>query len=218
MKLLILLLFPVFCYSQNRLYAVRLNTDNTSDSFYVRAFGGDSIFNSSNVYVARTVEYYSQFFEPVIPNGFGKYFKCGDGIYRNIKALTGNQVSVITVHGDASANLVLTNHPNSEQALSNSNRSAVRVNTTAFSEARLTCVVMASSASVNNPRIYFQYSSDGVNWNGSTEISLSSTGAKETAWVTLPGGAIGDVFVRVAQNGGDGVADPALGTVTIQLR
>lgn len=65
-----------------RLYAIRANTNGTTDSFYVK-FGTDSVFNSSEVYVQRTKEYYDQFYQPVYPNAFEKFFKGADNIWRN---------------------------------------------------------------------------------------------------------------------------------------
>lgn len=221
MKLtLILLLFSFQSFGQLRLYAERRNIDNTIDSFYVK-FIKDSVFTSQGVYVCPTVESFEGHYEPTYPQGFGKFVKHADGIYRNAKYYSGYPVSSMAVHSDAGANLVLTDQPNSEQPLSNSQRSAVRINSYTFTQARLTCIVMGSSASVNSPRLYFQYSTDGVNWTGdgtAGNISLSSTGAKETTWINLPAEAIGDVYVRVAMNGGNGAADPALGNITIQLR
>ena len=218
--LLILVLISVQSFGQLKLYAERRNIDNTIDTFYTKLFT-DSVFNKQGTFVAFTVAYYSQFFDPVFPESFGKFIKHADGIYRNARYYSGYPVTAVPINADAGTNLPLTDQPNSEQPLANSQRSAVRVNTLAFAQARLTCIVMASSASVNSPRLYFQYSLDGVNWTGdgtAGNISLSSTGAKETAWINLPAEAIGDIYVRVAMNGGNGTADPSLGNVTIQLR
>lgn len=93
-----------------------------------------------------------------------------------------------------------------------------------YSQMRLTCRVATSSASINTPEIYPQYSVDAVNWitigsaSGSEAILLSTTGQKATSWITLPAGALGaDVYFRIAQAGGDGVADPAIRGVCYQF-
>lgn len=215
----LLILFIFFSFSasaQLRLYAERRNVDNTIDSFFTKLIK-DSVFNKQGVYVCPTVESFEGQFEPTYPNGFGSFFKCADGVYRN-RTYPYN-THILGINAGAGANLVLTNQANSEQGLANSSRSVVRVNASGFTEARLTAVIMIQSASANTPRIYFQYSTDGVNWIGNgAGISLFGTGAKETVWTTLPEGAKADVYVRVAQNGGDGAADPALGNVTIQFR
>lgn len=218
--LIILVLVSVNSFSQLKFYAEKKNVDNTIDSFYTRIFLKDSIFTKQGVYVCPTVESFDGQFEPVFPQSFGQFIKHADGIYRNARYYSGYPVETITIHSDAGANLPLTDHPNSEQPLANSQRSAVRVNTNGYTEVRLTAIVIQNSASVNSPRIYFQYSTDGSNWtgDGSTNISLSTNGAKETAWITIPAGAVGDVYLRVAMNGGNGAADPSIGTVTIQLR
>jgi hypothetical protein len=202
-----------------KLYAIRKNINESVDSFYVKVFRMDSIFNSSGNSVAATVEYYQQFVEPEIPEGFGNFFKCADGLYRNIYLLAGIKTYTVVINANAASNLTLSSHTNSEQPLDNSQRGSVRVNTSGFLEARLTGVVMSASASANSPRLYFQYSTDAVSWSGGgSGISLSTTGAKETSWVALTAEAKGDIYIRVAQNGGDGVASPALGNITIQFR
>ena len=216
----ILILISVQSFGQLKLYAEKRNIDNTIDSFYV-GLVYDSIRNSSGLGLYRTVESLQGYFEPVFPATFGKFIKHADGIYRDAKYYSGYPVSSVSIHADAGTTLTLTDQPNSEQPLANSQRSAVRISTLTWQQARLTCIVMASSASANSPRLYFQYSTDGVNWIGdgtAGNISLSSTGAKETAWIDLPAGAFGDVYVRVASNGGNGAADPALGNITIQFR
>lgn len=228
MKKILIIISVCFSFLANsqstKLYAIRFNIDNTIDSFYIKitnGLRGDSVFNGSLVYVARTVEYYNQSVNPTFPEGFDRFFYCADGLYRNVLSLTGVKVMNIPINADAGTNLVLTDQPNSEQPLANSQRSGVRVYSYGYTEARLTAIVMVNSASGNSPRLYFQYSTDGVSWTGdgtAGNISLSTTGAKETAWLSLPAEAIGNVYVRVAQNGGNGTADPALGNITIQLR
>lgn len=204
-----------------KLYAELRRIDNTIDSFFTKAAMGlkDSVFDKNSVYVCPTVESFEGHFEPQYPNGFGKFIKHADGIYRDARYYSGYPVSVITINGEASTNLTLTNQANAEQYLGNSIRNQVKVNLAGYLQARLTCIVMTQSASVNSPRLYIQYSTDGTTWLGSSPtISMSTTGTKETAWFDLPAGALGNVWVRVAQHGGDGAADPALGLVSIQLR
>lgn len=218
--LLILVIVSLQSFSQYRLYAIRGNLDGTFTNYYHKALT-DSLFDEDSVFVQFTVEHYLGGFNPAFPSSFGDFIKCADQIYRNKIAINGIRIMMIAVNSNAGANLVLTDQPNSEQPLANSLRSAVAVQSHGYTEARLTAIVLTLSASVNNPRIYFQYSTDGVNWTGdgtAGNVSLSSIGAKETAWIALPVQAIGNIYVRVASNGGNGAADPALGNVTIQLR
>lgn len=218
----ILVLISVQSFGQiTKLYAIRGNLDGTKDSFYVHQFFGSGVYTSQGVYVCPRVDSVDKINGYVFPQSFGKFVLCADNIWRDPLAITGVKILSIPIYADAGTNLALTAQPNSEQPLANSLRSAVAVQTHGYTEARLTAIVMALSASVNSPRIYLQYSTDGVNWTGDGtggNISLSSTGAKETAWIALPAGAIGNIYVRVAQNGGNGSANPALGNVTIQLR
>lgn len=221
---LVLMTFISFnCVAQvNELYAIKGNLDGTLDSFYVKrhfAGQGDSVFNSNGVFALRTKRFYDNMYQPVFPLSFGRFFFCADNVWRNAIALYGVKTETFLLNSNAGANLVLTDHPNSEQGLANSSRSAIRVQTHGYTEARLTVIVIQNSTSVNNPRLYFQYSLDGTNWiGGGSGISLATNGAKETAWTTLPEGAIGDIYIRVAQNGGNGTADPSVGTVAIQFR
>jgi hypothetical protein len=219
--LIILVFVSVQSFGQiTKLYAIRGNLDGTKDSFYVR-LAQPGIYNSTGNYVAPLVDSLAAIEGAEFPLSFGQFIKCADQIYRNPLAITGVKILVVPINADAGANLALTNHPNSEQPLANSQRSAVKVQSNGYTEVRLTAIVLVGSASVNSPRIYFQYSTDGTNWIGdgtAANISLTTTGAKETSWITLPVGAVGDVYVRVAMNGGNGTEDPALGNVTIQLR
>jgi hypothetical protein len=66
-----------------KLYAERKNTDNTVDSFIVKAIRDDSVFSILGAYVCPTVESFAGQFEPSYPQGFANYTKCADGVYRN---------------------------------------------------------------------------------------------------------------------------------------
>ena len=68
---------------QMKLYAIRTNTDNTKDSFFVK-YNTDSLFNVSGTYVQRSKEYYDQYYEPVYPNVFNTFIKSADNIWRNV--------------------------------------------------------------------------------------------------------------------------------------
>lgn len=95
--------------------------------------------------------------------------------------------------------------------------------TNRFNRVRLNSYVATASASANTPIIFMQYSTNsGSTWTtigsgtGTEVISLSTTGAKATSWMTLPAGAIGtDVYFRLAMQGGDGVADPVVRGVCV---
>jgi hypothetical protein len=50
------------------------------------------------------------------------------------------------------------------------------------------------------------------------DISLATTGLKTQGWTALPGSAIGDEWFTVETQGGDGVADPRIGYLHIEVR
>lgn len=131
----------------------------------------------------------------------------------------------IPFYADAGVNLTLTNQANAEQFLGNSNRNTIIVDLDVYTQARLVCRVITASASVNSPRIYLQdsASSDSGYANsaatGTPNCSLSSTGMKDTGWFDLSTNSkVANRFVRVAQNGGDAAADPALGMVVVYFK
>ena len=56
---------------------------------------------------------------------------------------------------------------------------------------------------------------------GTSEVSVAVNTTNvvlATSWVALAPGAIGDVFVCVVGSGGDGVLDPAFGTIVAQFK
>lgn len=132
----------------------------------------------------------------------------------------------IVFHGDATANVTLTNQANAEQFLGNSDRNIKQVDLTDFTEYRLCARVVTASASANSPRLYAQYHTSFTTTVathsdlGASEVALSlaAAGAVKTAWTAIVAGAKADVFLTVMQNGGNGSADPALGNVEVQFR
>lgn len=138
-------------------------------------------------------------------------------------SIGGGTPLVFSLHADATTNLTLTNQANAEQDLGNSNRTQRYGDLSAIKKARIITRVVTASASVNTPRLYLQYSTDGTTWSnlaqtGSPTISISSTGVKDTGWFTIATAAqIDNVYFRIAQNGGDGSADPAIGYLEIWL-
>ena len=79
-----LLFISVSSFSQLKLYAERRNTNNTVDSFYTRLIPNDSVFDKNGNYAGKTIESLVGQFDPVYPNGFSKFTKGADGVYRNV--------------------------------------------------------------------------------------------------------------------------------------
>lgn len=157
-------------------------------------------------------------------------FKAGALVNRSLAQLR-SDTGVITnraIHTDATAVWAATNSPNSERAFANTTVHYTKVDATFFKECRLNCRVTTASASVNTPRIYMQYSTDGgVNWitvgagtvasGEAISLATAATGLT-TSWIAVPVGAMGDFQWRLAENGGDGAADPALSAVYFEFR
>lgn len=133
-------------------------------------------------------------------------------------------IATLIFHSDAGANLTMTNQANALQGLGNSNRNEAYFDGTNFTQCRVVARVVTQSASVNSPRLIPQYSTDGTNFTtigtgtGTQSATMSSAGAKKSDWITLPAGAKADVIFRIAQNGGDGTADPAIGFAALQFK
>lgn len=133
-----------------------------------------------------------------------------------------------TIHADNAAMITLTNSANSETALGSSAAHYTRINTTNIRQMRLVAYVPTKSASVNNPRMYIQYSTNGGSaWTtlgagtiASGDVISLFTGSANigfTNWITLPGEARGnDITFRIVTHGGDGAADPVVGNIHIE--
>lgn len=84
--------------------------------------------------------------------------------------------------------------------------------------------VYCSTAGAVGSYIRADYSLDEVSWGqfdpiGNTDVvTIDATGVRRTAWIPLPTAARADVIVRLMFGGGDGVADPAVSTMTLQAR
>lgn len=137
----------------------------------------------------------------------------------------GGQI-IIPFHSDGGANCTLTNQANSEQYLLNSARSECQLDATNLTQVRICSQLVTASAAANSPRLYPQYH-NGSAWTtigagtvvSGEAISLATpTGNKTTSWINLPAPAKADVRFRIAQNGGDGAADPALGLTVLQFK
>jgi hypothetical protein len=142
------------------------------------------------------------------------------GVY--IRELIASMTSAVTLL-DGNGGSTYTNAPNSEQNWSGSDRNKFHIDTRGRTLIRLTTTVIVHSNSVNSPKIYLMWSTDGVSWSkvgaGSTgEISLSSVGLKETDWLEMEAGQIGDVYFKLVSNGGDGANDPSIGTTIVHFR
>jgi hypothetical protein len=151
-----------------------------------------------------------------------------DGAMRlYVPATGGGGVLRCYFQANAGANLTLTNQASAIQFLSNSNRNIQIADLEGYTECRLSMRVVTASASVNTPRIVAKYSSSYTTTIGDyadigaseVSVSLSSAGFGNSGWSAMAAGAIADnIYIVLAQIGGDGVADPAIAGAVLEFR
>lgn len=135
-----------------------------------------------------------------------------------------NFQTLLSIHTSAGGTITLTNQANSEQFFGNTGITARKFDATGYTYIKVKCQVSTGSASVNDPRLYPQYSLDNSTYvtigtgTSTNRISLTNTGHYETDWISLPSGAKADVYFRIAQNGGDGSKSPVIGYAVIYLK
>lgn len=133
----------------------------------------------------------------------------------------------ITIHANAAAGITLTNQPNSLQAFpSNETFAYTNANTMNIRRMRLIVRVYTASVSVNNPRMFIQYSlTAGASYVtlglgtvvSGDAVSLLAQGVHMSNWITLPAEARDeDLRWRVVQDGGNDTSDPLIGNVYIE--
>lgn len=140
-----------------------------------------------------------------------------------------NRAMTLNLHSNATSNITLTNQPNSEQFLNNSNRNIWLVDFTGYDSVKISFRTITGSASANSPRIKLEYAttfgSATTDYSpigtGATEVSaaISTTNAlTNSGWVALTAAAKGEVYIALMQDGGDGVADPAIASITLTVK
>lgn len=81
--------------------------------------------------------------------------------------------------------------------------------------ARLT--VHVTTAGTAAAVLIAQVSTDGVTYTNGPQVAVNTTGLKVSTLVSIPSQFQTDCFFRMAGSGGDGVADPAFGMITVQI-
>ncbi len=103
-------------------------------------------------------------------------------------------------------------------------RTRVKVDLSKFMQARVTVGVNVVANAGAEVRI--QYATDGDTQNtwayldgtDSPKVSIAALNGRVSPYVNLVAGARADVWIRVVTIGGDGAADPNVGTITLQVR
>ncbi len=104
------------------------------------------------------------------------------------------------------------------------NRYRVKADLTRFKEARVTVAVFTAANSTCECRVQYATDGDGqgawayLDGVDGPKANLGAVGGRVGAWVPLASGAKADVWLRLININGDGVADPSFGTVTAQFR
>ena len=131
----------------------------------------------------------------------------------------------IDFHGDAGTGLTLTNQPAAAQFLANHIRHRRRVDLSGFRQARLevNVLVAGSAAAQLAARVHSAGSASIADYQtlGMTEVAapLNLVGNSGSGWVDInPLHLADNRYLAIRQSGGDGVADPQIGNVTLFLR
>lgn len=135
-------------------------------------------------------------------------------------------IMYVGIHSSGSANWTSATSPNSERAYSNANpRSDRKLDLRSFTQARLVVYVTEANTSVNSPRLYVTYGTDGTTFgaviaaSGTPNCSVSATGYVDTAWFDIADGArIDNCYVRLAENGGDATDSHTIAFAEILFR
>lgn len=113
-----------------------------------------------------------------------------------------------------------TNMPAAATELWGTTSARTKVDLTYVTQARIVCQVRISG--VAGAVLTVEYSTDGTTWTeisaGTASIDLGAITTVATAWFNIPAGAKADVFLRVMGSSGDGVADPSIGNLALQVR
>lgn len=85
-------------------------------------------------------------------------------------------------------------------------------------EWRAMCAISVAGSAGTLIRI--QWSADEATWTTVVApIAIDVTGRLKTAWGAIPAAALtGDIVFRLVAEGGDGVADPAIGSTHVEVR
>lgn len=122
--------------------------------------------------------------------------------------------------------VILTNQPAAQQFLMNTARYSMNLDLTSFQRIRLNAYkdTVAGAASAKLVVIYKAgaWSATIGNWSpiGVSEVGVAINVQNQplsSGWIDLAAGAKADVWVSVAQVGGDGVLDPAFGTIALEF-
>lgn len=117
----------------------------------------------------------------------------------------------VTLMEDA---VTLTNFPAAKATWS---ESRTKLDLTNATNVRVICM-RTSGAGATNGEIRVEYSTDEATWIDLAVVNINALGCQVGAWTAVPAGAKADIFVQTYRINGDGVADPVIGLVTLQIK
>ncbi len=161
----------------------------------------------------------------------GETLEYVEGSGWSVKSTGYKPVLVVVLHADAGANFAMSNATLAERFAGNSARHIVLADLAAYSQVRFVSPVMVASASVNTPllrlRYYTSWSATFANYlqlgaSGHVDLSVFTGTAntlRDSGWLDLASGAKADgIALAMCELGGDGAADPAVGTTIAMFR
>lgn len=135
---------------------------------------------------------------------------------------------IVPWHADGSAAFAMTNATQAERfAFNQPTRMIKLVPLNGHTQVRMVGVQVVTSASANTPRARLVYKTGAYSTTigqyaelGATEVgfTLTGTGVRDTGWIDLVAGAVGDIQVGLTERGGDAAADPAFGHLQVMFR
>lgn len=141
---------------------------------------------------------------------------------------TYQSIKSFTVHADAGANFAMTNATSAERLAGNVSRHIFMVDLLGFTQVRFRVNKQVGSTSVNTPlfkaKYYTSYTTTVGNFLDLTagaelHVSMVAIGYYDSGWVDMVAGARNNgICIGFTEQGGDGVADPAVGATNILFR
>lgn len=144
-------------------------------------------------------------------------FYSGDGTFR-VPTTATPRPSSHTLWASSSG--TWTDMPAATTEIDSSVSGRLKVDMTGMVDCRIQATVRTAGVAGSN--LSLQYATDGdtqATWATlSPSVTIDNIGGRTSTWGAIPTAAKADVWVRVVGAGGDGVTDPRIGLVALQVR
>ncbi len=219
-----------------------INTNNTTDVDAVagpaastqRVVDFVSVYNADTAAAIVTVKFDANGTEyPIVKVTLaaGETLEYVEGSGWSVKSTGYKPILGVVLHADAGANFAMTNATLAERFAGNSPRHIQLADLAGYSQVRFVSPVMVASASASTPRLrlryYTSWSATFANYlqlgaSGHVDLSVFTGTAntlQDSGWLDLASGAKANgVALAMCELGGDGAADPAVGTTIAMFR